>query len=41
MQVYLEKIRDLLNTGSAPNLEVKHNAFGSYLPGLVEKKVCQ
>ncbi|KAK9801416.1 hypothetical protein WJX73_009180 [Symbiochloris irregularis] len=38
-EVYLEKIRDLLNSSSAPNLEVKHNAFGSYLPGLVEKKV--
>ena len=45
MQVYIDTINDLLweeqGSGVArPKLEVRIGAFGSHLPGLVEKQVC-
>lgn len=45
MQVYMDSINDLLweeqGSGAArPKLEVRIGAFGSHLPGLVEKQVC-
>ncbi len=45
MQVYMNSINDLLweeqGSGVArPKLEVRIGAFGSHLPGLVEKQVC-
>jgi len=45
MQVYMDSINDLLweeqgSRGARPKLEVRIGAFGSHLPGLVEKQVC-
>ncbi len=50
MQVYMDSINDLLweeqgsgvqgSGGARPKLEVRIGAFGSHLPGLVEKQVC-
>jgi len=45
MQVYMDSINDLLWEGEGsgvgrPKLEVRIGAFGSHLPGLVEKQVC-
>ena len=44
-QVYMDSINDLLweeqgSGGARPKLEVRIGAFGSHLPGLVEKQVC-
>ena len=44
MQVYMDSINDLLweeqgSGGARPKLEVRMGAFGSHLPGLVEKQV--
>ncbi len=45
MQVYMDSINDLLweeqgSGGVPPKLEVRIGAFGSHLPGLIEKQVC-
>ena len=47
LQVYMDSINDLLweeqglgSGGARPKLEVRIGAFGSHLPGLVEKQVC-